>query len=367
MGRDKCLHCRRGITLMETAITLAVVVLLCLVLMPMLESTRSQMRGQSSAANLMAMGQGGGMYAQDNQGRLFSYSWRAGETYVLPDGRTYTPADDTEAAIRQNIEVLQRITGRINGATKISRSPFIPHRRFLHLILIDYLNQPLGDVRYIDPADKNQLSWADHPLEYGPGSGLPYADGVPGDGYDDDQDWTDRAVRQRWAFASSYQSVPSSWQFETGQVRYVPVSGTPHLFSVINGDREGLNLHTGRHMNEVRFPGSKVWFFEEFDRETINTPYFAYNQARPEKLIFDGSVDRRMTGDALPSLIPELRYPEPWTQTYVPLDTFPLPIGGLGSSFEMNQRYRWSTLGLFGVDYGPMDAPRGPSVKRLGP
>ena len=363
MGLNK----RRGVTLIETVVTLTVVVLLGLVLIPMLASARSQMRGQSSAANLMMIGQGGGMYAQDNQGRLFSYSWRAGESYVLPDGRVKNPFNDQDAADFQCGEILQRLTGRISGSTKINTvSNRLPHRRLSHLVLIDYLNGSPGDDTYIDPADKNQLMWAANPLEYGSGSGVPYAEGDPEIGYDNDPNWSHITVRQRWAFASSYQPVPSAWQYEAGQVRYVPVPETPHLFRVRGGDEEDLDLHTGRNFVEVRFPGRKVWFFEEFDREASNTPYFAYNHARPEKLMFDGSVDRRMTGDAYPSIVPEYSSSF-WTQRYVPLDTFPVPIGGLGSEFEMNQRYRWSTLGLFGVDYGPLDAPRGPSVKRVGP
>ncbi|MFG0300283.1 MAG: hypothetical protein ACF8K1_11845 [Phycisphaerales bacterium JB047] len=359
---------RQGATLIEAVVSIVVLVLMGLVLAPMLDSVRSQMRAETSAANLMQMGQGGGMYAQDHQGRLFSYSWRAGEDYVLPTGQTRRPIDDQDAAAQQNGEILMRLTGRITGEFKIQNfSARLPHRRYLHLILIDYMGTPLGDSMFIDPADEHQLFWADNPLEYSDfPSTVPYDD-YPGPGYDEDSNWLTNPVRQRWTFASSYQPVSSSWQFEAGAVRYIPVSDTPHLFTVTGGQGGEMNLHTGRFIPEVLFPSQKVWFFEEFDREIASEPYFAYNQARPEKLMFDGSVNRERTGEAQESMIPEIDLFEPWVQSYVPLDTFPIPLEGLGSDRELNQRYRWTTYGLSGFDYGPYDAPRGPRVKRVGP
>lgn len=211
MGRVFISKRRRGLTLMETVIALSVLVLLGMMLMPMIDSTRSQMRGQSSAANLMAIGQGGMMYAGDNQNRLFSYTWRAGETYVMPDGRARITIDDRQAAAFQNQEILMRRTGRINGDFRIVNfGSRLPHFRFTHLVLMDYLGQAADTQAYIDPNDGKQLAWTANPLDYDLGSSVPYAN-IP-DGYDFDHDWQSLYMRQRWAFTSSYQVVPDAWQ-----------------------------------------------------------------------------------------------------------------------------------------------------------
>ncbi len=68
------------------------------------------------------------------------------------------------------------------------------------------------------------------------------------------------------------------------------------------------------------------------------------------KLMFDGSVNAWASGDAMPSWNPRNGKQE-WRQTYVPLDTFPVPLGGLGDETLLSQRYRWTLGGLQGVDY----------------
>ena len=349
---------RRGFTLIETGATILVMSLLGVTVAPTLHKARSVSQGVGSASNLQTIGQNAAVYGFFNQERLFSYTWRAGETYLMPDGKMRTEATDQDAASRQNTEILMRRTGRITGLTKIlSFSGRIPHRRYSHLILMDFMNEPFETTNYIDPADANQLSWHANPLEYlEAGNSLPYGNGDPGPGYDPDNNWQQSWMIQRWTFASSYQNVPSSWQPDYPNVRYRPVESTPHLFATSGSN---IDLHTGRRITEVAYPSQKVWIFEEFDREQAGSPYFAYNQARTEKLMFDGSVNNWASGDANPSVVEEdgLR---PWKQIYVPLHQFPIPLGGLGDHTELNQRFRWTFRGLGGVDYGPAQAPRGP-------
>jgi hypothetical protein len=90
--------------------------------------------------------------------------------------------------------------------------------------------------------------------------------------------------------------------------------------------------------------------FEEFDRGQAGDPYFAYDHARPEKLMFDGSVNNRASGDANPSWNPANGKQE-WRQAYVALHEFPLPLGGPGDQTLLSQRYRWTLGGLKGIDY----------------
>ena len=366
----------RGFSLIETGAMMAIVSLIGMVVGPAVVESRSQMRRATSTANLMQMGQSAAVYGFSNQGRLFSYSWRAGEAYLMPNGRVYTSNDDQQAAARQNEEILQRTTGRISGQTKIqSFQTRLPHRRYNHLVLIDFMGEGLSSSKYIDPADRQQLYWAAHPLEYlldfQEGSTLPYVyDDLPS-GYDQDPNWGTNPVRQRWTFATSYQSVPAAWQPDYPNPQYAPVQDTPHLFTVegaVSGNQ--LDLHTGRNFFELAHPSQKVWLHEEFDRGTLqkaSSPgdyhrvvpqqsfYFAYDFARPEKLMFDLSVNGWASGDANSSRVEHLDEFEVWRQSYVPLHRFPLPIGGLGDDTELDMRYRWTYQGLKGVDYGATD------------
>ncbi|PCI07191.1 hypothetical protein COB72_10690 [bacterium] len=345
--KNRILQARRGFSMVECAAVVLVLSMVGMTMAPSLKAVRSSMRGTASSANLQQIGFGGAMYAGANGGRLFGYSWRAGEAYVMPNGSTRISSTDLNASQYQNQEILQRWTGRTSGQFKIALGVGrIPHRRFSHLVLQDFLGYSAVDTRFIDPADANQFVWKSNPLDYGFESTVPYANGMP-DGYDTDTSWSNRSARERWAFGSSYQVVPSAWQSDQPGARYVPVASTPHLFT----GGPNINLHSGRNLAEVSMPGQKVWMFEEFDREGKGSPYFGYDHAQAEKLMFDGSVNSWASGDARPAIV--LEYGNtPWVQIYVPLDTFPVPLGGLGDPTLVHQRYRWTFRGLKGFDYG---------------
>ena len=250
-----------------------------------------------------------------------------------------------------------RRTGRIEGGDRIGTfSGQLSHRRYSHLPLMDYLGVPFPSTLFADPADENLAIWQANPSDVTLESNIPYAPGSDTAGYDDPSDWTNAGVRQRWAFGSSYQRTVSAWSPDgIAGPAVSPIADTPHF---TEGDLPIGVLPDGRMETEVVFPSSKVHFFEEFDREQTGSPYFAYDHARPEKLMFDGSVNNRPSGEARPSWSPANGKQE-WRQTYVPLHTFPLPLGGFGDPTLLSQRYRWTLGGLKGIDYvpGPIMAP----------
>lgn len=341
---------RRAMTLVDLLMSTVVLSLLALTLIPAMSTLRDEAENEQSKANLMQLGQGRDQYAGDNKDLIFAYNWRAGETYTLPNGQIRFPSSDQQAAAFQNQEILMRRTGRINGVAKIlSFDARLPHRRYNHLILLDYL-AGIDDEQFqtttlaIDPADQTLLTWHERPLEYGPGSGIPYADGVL-NGYDSDSNWPTTAVRQRWAFGSSYEITPFAWQGDGPSNVYVPVSSTPHLHSA-----SGTPVLGRRTMSEVASPSRKVHLYEEFDREQKRYPWFAYDHARVEKLMFDGSINSLPSGEAGDSYSPN-NPSTVWRQHYVPLDQFPIPLGGFNDSSELNLRFRWTRNGLQGIDY----------------
>ncbi|MCC5822371.1 MAG: type II secretion system GspH family protein [Phycisphaerales bacterium] len=343
----------RGFTLLETAAVMVMVSLLVGVLTPAVRQARTDTRGAQSAANLAFIGQGTAMYAADHEGRLFTYNWGPGQ-YVMPDGTTRMANNDQTAATLQNAEILMRRTGRISGPERIQIvSSILPHRRDTHLVLMDYLDLPFPSDIFADPADANLLGWQANPLDLSAANNIPYAPGWDSGGYGGSGgSYTLIGARQRWAYSSSYQRTVSAWNTDglNGEGTYAPTASTPHLFQTAFGGPQ--NLAAGRTFDQVAFPSAKVHMFEEFDRRSFSfAPYFGYDIARPAKLMFDGSINLRRSGEANPSWSPASIKLE-WRQTYVPLHTFPVPLSGLGETTLVSQRYRWTMGGLRGIDYG---------------
>ena len=221
-------------------------------------------------------------------------------------------------------------------------------------MLLDFLTDVQPEPIAASPFDRNLITWQENPLEYGSGSGIPYADGTP-EGYDDNG-WGETPFRQRWPFASTYQMVPAAWNTDgiAGSPTWIPTSNTPHLFTGGNGIPLGR-----RKFTQVAHPSGKVMMFEEFDRFSDSAGlYFAYPESKCNLAFFDGSVRNEQTADANPGWNPAEPDQPVWTQTYVPLDTFPEPKGGLNDPTEYCQRYRWTRFGLQGIDFGGEDIGR---------
>lgn len=340
----------RGFTLLETAAVVAVTAAVGVCAAAGGHGARARARDGGSANNLRQIGAGAAQYAAGNNERIFSYTWKSNIFYKMPGGGVpKIGSSDASAAVWQSIEILQRRTGRAEGEHKFRSSlERTPHLRQIGNVLSDAMDHRLPDPLFVDPNDAHLLKWQADPLAYGPGSGVPYAGGEVPAGYDTMSGWGGEGVRQRWAFTSSYQPTVSAYSPDRsmGKLKAVrPVSQTPHSFATMEVD-----LSRGRRMTHVRTPGKKVYFFEEFDFEREGSPYFAYDVARVEKLMFDGSVNDLASGDAQRAADPD-RPGAGWRQRYVPLDTFPVPLGGLGEQTELDMRFRFTKGGLEGLDY----------------
>jgi prepilin-type processing-associated H-X9-DG protein len=338
-------------------VVIAIIALLIGILLPALGKARCSAMNVVAQSNARSLNTGGANYAGDNDDRIFSFTWVGGGSYInLKNGNYKSPPTDTVAAAWQAQNILQRATGRIKGTGAILRpSTRLMHRRYSHLVLLDYLTDRQPEPIAASPFDKNLINWQDNPLGYiEPGNDFPYGNGQPEEsGYDTDGSWADTAIKQLWPFAMSYQMVPAAWNSDgiNGSPTYVPIESTPHLFTANGGSKLGR-----RKMTQVAHPSGKVMMFEEFDRTCGSSEglYFAYPEAKANLAFFDGSVRQEETQDANAGWNPASPN-TPWLQKYVPLDTFPLPKNGLGDQAKYCQRYRWTRHGLQGIDFGGKD------------
>jgi len=352
---------KNAFTLIELLVVIAIIALLIGILLPALGQAQRSAKNVLSQSNMRSLNTGAANYATDNQDRIFSYTWRGGVPYLMPDGRTKTDSSDSRAAMRQNQEILQRVTGRINGRAKIKFfDGRLPHRRYSHLVLLDFLTNVQPEPSAASPFDRNLIDWQSNTLEYiEPGNSLPYGNSS-GDytGYADSQGWTDEKVLQRWPFASTYQMVPAAWNTDgiAGAPTWAPVADSPHLFTSTG---QGDPPVGRRKLTQVAHSSGKVMMFEEFDRFSDKDGlYFAYPEAKPNLAFFDGSVRSEQTADCNAGWNPAQPRAE-WLQKYVPLDTFPLPKDGLlNNNVTYCQRFRWTRYGLQGIDFGGKDVGR---------
>jgi prepilin-type N-terminal cleavage/methylation domain-containing protein len=341
---------KRAFTLIELLVVIAIIALLIGILLPALAKAKLTAKNVLSQANMKQLNVGSANYAADNRDLIPTYSWRTGINITFCDGKSRGPANsDIDAASWQNQEILMRTTGRCSTDSKFHNfTQRLPHRRFTHLVLLDYLTDRQPEQIAASPFDRNLIEWQSDPTNIGNGSGVPYSSGNPEQGYDDDAFWSNLAMRERWPFASTYQTVPAAWNTDGigNQNTYVPVSDTPNLF-------QGGNVPLGRRKYlQVAYPSMKVYMFEEFDRFSDRQGlYFAYPEAKANLQFFDGSVRSESTADANAGWNPA-QPDENWKQRYYPLDTFPLPKEGLGNGAELCQRYRWTRNGLQGIDFG---------------
>lgn len=348
---------RSGFSMVDLAALISIVAVGVAISAPTLDGAWRNRLARLSSNNLHVQGIGLSMYASDNGGQIPTYSWRGpnkGEhyvEYVMPDGNLRLASSDQEAAAIQNTAILQEMTGRYEpGPHKILNfANRVPHRRFLHLNLMTYLGPKISDEIFVDPMDSNLLRWHRNPLDYNQGSTVPYAPlHVVPDGYENAGYYATKNMRQRWAFASSYHPTISAWVPQQTAGILGPSYESLTFFS---GSLDG-RFYMGNQMDAVAFPSSKVYLHEEYDRRQGAVPvHFAYDFARPLKLMFDGSVNARASGEANSSYNP--LDDTVWAQPYIPLDTFPLPFGGANDPTELNLRYRWTRGGLSGVDYTP--------------
>lgn len=353
----------KAFTLIELLVVIAIIALLIGILLPALGQARRSAQNVVAQSNLRSLNTGTANYAGDSNDRIFSFTWRGNQSYVnLKNGKLIESPNDQVAAARQVQNILQRATGRIRGQGNITAPENrLMHRRYSHLVLLDYLTDRQPEPIAASPFDRNLISWQESPLEYvedRDGNTLPYGtggvDAESGFDLEGMAEWESDRMLQLWSFSSTYQMVPAAWAPDgiNNTVTYAPTDTTVNLMTTVNGNNPKLGR---RRMTQVAYPSGKAFLFEEYDRFTNpDGQYFAYPDSRSNIAFFDGSVRGEITEEANPGWNPG-QPDQVWRQDIKPLDTFPEALGGPNDPTLYCQRYRWTRNGLQGIDFGGKD------------
>ena len=330
----------RGFTLIELLVVIAIIALLIGILLPALGSARRSARRSVCISNLKQYGILMISYGSDFDDLIAAYSWAPGNYRSQYDDLNGETNKDI-APMYQSTDIIRRRSGRDDFPRLRDR---YPHRRYSHLVLLDYRDEPMPDAIAACPEDRVLLQWQSDPVgTYDRGEYPQRPDGS--------ESW-----QRMWPYSSTYQIIPFGWAQD--QKRKIG----NQTFTTIQQAPGGHNLYLpgtlplgGRKLTEVSFPSQKVAWFEFHDRHSSSQGFFhAHEEAKASQLFFDGSVRVLATSDSNPGFRPnQPRINLPTEYTYNPDLSFETPA--LPNSDGVDRvigHYKWTRGGLKGIDYG---------------
>lgn len=337
---------RRGFTLVELLIVIAIIALLIGILLPGLGQARKAARRVICMANLQQYGTAHVSYWADYKDDIAGFNWKSGVRYPEADpDLQFATGGDQYAAMNQAVHILRTQADRPDIGRVTAR---IPHRRYSHLILNSYLQQRLPEPTMACPEDKPLRNWQLDPKS---------------DTLDPDPDPAKTggvAWNKFWPYASSYQLIPAAWNRDSGG------DGRPLTTWQYTEDHNlfFVGAHLGdRGSWDIYFPANKVAIYSFHDRHSAKMQiYHAYPQAVAPAVFWDGSVRLERTADANEGFQPNnptSRFPTMYKYIGPRSYAFEPPVLS-GQPFDrVDGVYRWTRGGLKGVDFGQTELNTG--------
>lgn len=346
---------RGGFTLIELLVVISIIALLMGILLPALGEARRTARRMIDLSNMRQIASGFINYGSEFQERIASFSWdqrTAPSQAAYPDLRN--PSTVQMAHYYQAVDIIRRRTG-IDTVPPI-RTRFV-HRRYSHLVMLDYLGASLPIGISASPGDRNLLSWQRHFAAILAGDDLRgLLPNYPNPG-------PDTGFNRIWPLSSTYQMVPVTYApdiHSNRDWRFGPGGGpTGTTIQQFQSDHNLFSMPTShpmplgrRKLHEVRFPSQKVMSFAFHDFFGKRPLFYAYHDARPSVAMFDGSAMHRRTEDANFGWNPtNPQSAIPGRMNYLPMNFEPPTRNGQNSE-TVFVWYRWTRGGLQGIDFG---------------
>lgn len=337
-------------TLIELLLVVAIIAILISILLPALASARQTAKMAACMSNMRQLSLGFMGYSNDRKANLATYSWTPqAMPSEFPDLRTVGTGNPyVSAGANQAVDIVRRNLKR----TATEQPKFddrMIHRNFAYLPCFDggYFGDRLPEPAVVCPEEKDALIWQKNLNNPNPTAGAIDPDPA-----------ASAMFKKMLPFWSSYQMVPNTWAEDTAS----PVTNTIRQADTATPGHHLLYLtpltarFSQRRMDHVVFASQKVWVFDLFDRHSRANRYIfhAYAVARQPILFFDGQVTMRKTGDSN-------RGWYPWTPTNntavtryfcTPTQNEPRTLSGAASDVLPYGYFRWTRMGLKGVDYG---------------
>jgi prepilin-type N-terminal cleavage/methylation domain-containing protein len=339
---------RRGFTLLELLVVIAVIAVLMGMLLPALQGARRTGRLAQGMSNMRTLASAGQSYAGEFKDALFTFTWERDRVYWDPmdpaaDGFDPQPTN-MRAAAQQATYVLRKHAGMSSAQMpNLAQMPWFPFTRYSHLVLVGYAGETLPLLAAINPEDRHQLQWARDPAGYVQGLYTPNIGTGP--------------KAPKYPYRGSYVLTYSAFDRSAMGQRVYPATS-----SGVFGFPE--SRFGGKRLSDVGLAGQKVWLHDTFGRhfgKESPQQWMGYATCRQPLAFFDGHVSVRSNEAANPGDNPNLAPPPagaPWPTAAMILYT-PSPVepghGNAASLPPGNLHYAVTRGGLKGADFGGSD------------
>jgi len=273
---------QRAFALRDAVVGTAVLAGLAILTIPALSQVRMDSMRQGCIANYRYISSLSGSYINDNGGKMWALSWKAGmQDPTFPGVRYF--ASDSEAQAYQAVLIYRRLSG-LNADEAPVPSGLIAQILNAHAALLDYVNLPIPASFMVCPADSTRQGYLEG--DYSP---------LPTNGGDNSQStWrcifssTYKWDVYQWSPSRSYRTTnPNGQNVQSAMPYQMP---SDNNFWGFDGDPSIRGAWGPKLASDVRFPSQKVFLSDDYARHNGQTRYYADQAAGQDLLFHDGSV-----------------------------------------------------------------------------